>query len=73
MQTKRTRSATTLVLLLGLTASAPAATLIEGATILTAGPAGTIQGSILVDGGKITAVGPDLQAPQGATRVDARI
>lgn len=71
MQTRRTRSATTLVLLLGLTASAPAATLIEGATILTAGPTGTVQGSILIDGGKITAVGSDLQAPQGATRVDA--
>jgi len=61
-----------LVLGLALAASAAASTLIEGAVILTAGPQGTIQGSILIDEGKIVAVGPNLDAPDDATRIDAR-
>ncbi|SIN89942.1 Imidazolonepropionase [Singulisphaera sp. GP187] len=46
--------------------------LIKDATILTITPAGTIaKGSILVQNGKIAAVGPDLIAPEGLTVIDA--
>ncbi len=48
-----------------------AATVIENATILTAASSGTIEGSILISGGKIVGVGRDLEVPAGATRVDA--
>lgn len=49
-----------------------AATLIEGATILTAGPQGTIEnGSILIEDGKIVAVGADVATPADAERIDA--
>jgi imidazolonepropionase-like amidohydrolase len=45
---------------------------IVGGTILTAGPLGTIdKGTVLVSGGKIVAVGPDVKVPAGATVVDA--
>jgi imidazolonepropionase-like amidohydrolase len=46
--------------------------LLKGARILTAGPAGTIEGgSILIRDGKIAAVGKDLAAPAGAVTIDA--
>ena len=46
--------------------------LIKDATILTGAKAGTIaKGSILVRGGKIVAIGPDLVAPAGVTVIEA--
>src|SRR5688572_14928077 len=46
--------------------------LLKGARILTVGPAGTIEsGSILVRGGKIEAVGKDVEAPAGVATIDA--
>src|SRR5438270_249768 len=51
----------------------PAAVLIQGATIWTAGPQGTIQNAdLLVTVGKITAVGPALKAPAGAAVIDGK-
>lgn len=49
-----------------------AVTAITNAKIMTVGPAGTIdKGTILIKGGKITAVGADVVAPAGATVIDA--
>ncbi len=51
----------------------PAAVLIQGATVWTAGPQGTLQNAdLLVSGGKITAVGPGLKAPSGAAVIDGK-
>ncbi len=45
---------------------------IEGGTVITVGPAGTIEnGTILVSDGKIAAVGTDVAVPRGARRIDA--
>ncbi|MGZ5006106.1 MAG: amidohydrolase, partial [Chthoniobacterales bacterium] len=47
--------------------------LIQGATVWTSGPQGTLQNTdLLVSGGKITAVGPGLKAPGGAVVVDGK-
>ncbi len=47
-------------------------TAISGATVHTVGPAGTIENAtILVDGGRITAVGTNVTVPAGAVRIDA--
>ncbi len=60
-----------LLLALALAASAPAATLIRNATVITmAGP--TLENaSVLIDDGKIVAVGSDVGAPAGAEVIDA--
>jgi imidazolonepropionase-like amidohydrolase len=51
----------------------PAAVLIQGATIWTAGAQGTLQNAdLLVTGGKITSVGPGLKAPAGAATIDGK-
>jgi imidazolonepropionase-like amidohydrolase len=51
----------------------PKAVLIQGATVWTSGPQGTLQNAdLLVAGGKISAVGPGLKAPGGATVVDGK-
>ncbi len=55
-------------------AAAPAAplTAIVGATLLTASPAGRIEGgTILIRDGKIAAVGRDVQVPSGASVINA--
>jgi imidazolonepropionase-like amidohydrolase len=47
--------------------------LVQGATIWTAGPQGTLEtADLLVTGGKITSVGPGLKAPAGAATIDGR-
>ena len=47
-------------------------TAITNAKIMTVGPLGNIEkGTILIKGGKITAVGADVAVPQGATIIDA--
>ena len=47
--------------------------LIQGATIWTSGPQGTIQnGDLLVTDGKIAAVGPGLKVPAGASIIDGK-
>ncbi len=46
-------------------------TVIRNATIMTEGAKGTIKGSILVRDGKIVEVGENVQAPEGATIIDA--
>jgi imidazolonepropionase-like amidohydrolase len=49
-----------------------AVTAITNAKIMTVGPLGTIEkGTILIKGGKITAVGADVAVPQGATVIEA--
>jgi imidazolonepropionase-like amidohydrolase len=51
----------------------PHAVLIQGATIWTSGPQGTIQnGDLLVIDGKISAVGNGLKVPAGASVIDAK-
>lgn len=51
----------------------PKAVLIQGATIWTSGPQGTLQNAdLLVTAGKITAVGPGLKAPGGAATIDGK-
>jgi imidazolonepropionase-like amidohydrolase len=51
---------------------APAVLLVKNATIWTAGPLGTLAGAdLLVEGGKIAAVGKGLRTPPGAVVVDA--
>lgn len=51
----------------------PAALLVRNATIWTAGPQGTLEGAdLLVQSGRITAVGRNLAAPKGAVVYDAK-
>jgi imidazolonepropionase-like amidohydrolase len=51
----------------------PKAVLIQGATVWTSGPQGTLQNAdVLVTAGKISAVGPGLKTPGGATVVDGK-
>jgi imidazolonepropionase-like amidohydrolase len=51
----------------------PHVVLVQGATIWTSGPQGTIQnGDLLVTDGKVTAVGPGLKAPAGAAVIDGK-
>jgi imidazolonepropionase-like amidohydrolase len=51
----------------------PPVILIQGATVWTAGPQGTLQNAdVLVTAGKITAVGPGLKAPAGTAAVDGK-
>lgn len=71
------RGKTPLLLLAGLALAAIPAlaetVVITGAAIHTLGPQGTIQnGSIVIEGGKIRAVGPSVPVPAGARRIDAR-
>ena len=63
------------VMLCGLSAAlhaqGPEATVLQGATILTVSK-GTIEnGSLVIRGGKIAAVGPNLAVPKGARVIDA--
>ncbi len=51
-------------------AAAPA-TVIRNATILTAAGPAIEHGSVLLQGGKIAAIGPDVTAPAGAVVIDA--
>jgi imidazolonepropionase-like amidohydrolase len=52
--------------------SGPILVAIVGGTILTVGPAGTIEkGTVLIRDGRIAAVGRDVQVPAGATVIDA--
>ena len=52
--------------------SSPDPVLIENARIWTCGPLGVIErGAILVKNGKLAAIGRDLEAPDGVTRIDA--
>jgi imidazolonepropionase-like amidohydrolase len=51
----------------------PKSVLIQGATIWTSGPQGTLQNAdLLVTGGKISAVGPGLKAPGDAVIIDGK-
>lgn len=51
----------------------PKSVLIQGATIWTSGPQGTLQNAdLLVTGGKISAVGPGLKALGGAPVIDGK-
>jgi imidazolonepropionase-like amidohydrolase len=50
----------------------PAAVLVQGATVWTCGPGGRLEGAdLLVEHGRISAVGVDLPAPAGALVIDA--
>jgi imidazolonepropionase-like amidohydrolase len=51
----------------------PKTVLVQGATIWTSGPQGTLQNAdLLVTSGKISAVGPGLKAPGGALVIDGK-
>ncbi len=51
----------------------PKSVLIQGATIWTSGPQGTLQNAdLLVTAGKISAIGPGLKAPSGAPVIDGK-
>lgn len=50
--------------------SAPTAYVLANATIHTMTDAGTFVGSVVVEDGKVTAVGKDVTAPEGATKID---
>lgn len=51
----------------------PKTVLIQGATVWTSGPQGTLQNAdLLITGGKISAVGPGLKAPGGAPTIDGK-
>jgi len=51
----------------------PKSVLIQGATIWTSGPQGTLQNAdLLVTAGKISAVGPGLKVPDGAAIIDGK-
>jgi imidazolonepropionase-like amidohydrolase len=51
----------------------PKTVLVQGATVWTAGPQGTLQNAdLLVTNGKISAVGPGLKAPSGAPVIDGK-
>lgn len=51
----------------------PKTVLIQGATIWTVGPQGTLQNAdLLVTNGKISAIGPGLKAPSGGLVVDGK-
>jgi imidazolonepropionase-like amidohydrolase len=51
----------------------PKTVLIQGATVWTSGPQGTLQNAdLLVTAGKITSVGPGLKAPGGASVIDGK-
>lgn len=53
-------------------AAAAQTTAITGATVHTIGPQGTIEdATIIIEGGRIAAVGADIDIPAGATEVDA--
>jgi imidazolonepropionase-like amidohydrolase len=53
-------------------AAAAAVVALTGATVHTMGPAGTIAGAtVLIENGRIRAVGKDLAVPAGARRIDA--
>ena len=62
--------------LLALASALPALSetvVITGARVHTLGPRGTIENaSVLIENGRIRAVGADVQAPAGARRIDAR-
>ncbi|MBI1357667.1 MAG: amidohydrolase family protein [Acidobacteria bacterium] len=60
-----------LVLALLTAALAPAATLIQNATLVTVSHGTLEKASLLIEGGKIAALGPDVTAPAGATVIDA--
>jgi len=56
----------------GRASAQDAVTAITNAKIMTVGPLGNIEkGTILIKGGKITAVGADVAVPAGATIIDA--
>ena len=63
-----------LLALITLAGAAAAETVvITGATIHTLGPQGTIQnGTLVIEDGRIRAVGPAVPVPAGARRIDAR-
>ena len=50
----------------------PAAVVVRNATVWTQGPQGRMENAdLLVQAGKVVAVGPDLDAPRGAMEIDA--
>ena len=79
MSARRTLSALALASLAILSAraahsatTAPGAVAITGAKIVTLGPQGTIEnGTVLIEGGRIRAVGRNVAIPKGARRIDA--
>jgi len=70
-----TRSVRTIATLLAFAASVASAqtTAITGATVHTVGPAGTLEhATVVIENGRIAAVGTGIQVPAGALVIDAR-
>src|SRR5580692_1945196 len=57
--------------LIGLAPLVAEVTVIQNATIMSEGAKGTFKGTIVVENGKITAVGDNVMVPAGATVIDA--
>src|SRR3984957_19682601 len=57
--------------LIGLAPLVAEVTVIQNATIMSEGAKGTFKGTIVVENGKITAVGDNVMVPSGATVIDA--
>ena len=69
---KRTTGFLASLLLLGAVSGRAETVAIVGGTVHTMGAAGTIQGgTVLIQDGKVRAVGKDVQVPSGARRIDA--
>jgi imidazolonepropionase-like amidohydrolase len=69
----QTATLMTVLALTGATAAMPEAVAITGATIHTMGPQGTIQnGTLVIENGKIRAVGATVTLPASVRRIDAR-
>jgi imidazolonepropionase-like amidohydrolase len=49
----------------------PAALVVRNATLWTCGPQGTVSADLLIEKGKISAIGKDLHVPAGAVVIDA--
>ncbi|HKH44251.1 MAG TPA: amidohydrolase family protein [Thermoanaerobaculia bacterium] len=61
------------LLLLGTAAASAETVAIVGGTVYTVGPAGKIEGgTILLEDGKVRAVGRDVAVPDGARQIDAK-
>lgn len=73
MLERRTAAIATIMLFLaGLTATAQNTIAITGGRVLTISHGVIDSGTVLVENGKITAVGRDVKVPQGAQMIDAR-
>ncbi len=69
----RAWTAAAVIALLGMTPLGAETIAIVGATVHTMGPAGTLrEATVVIEDGRIRAVGPNVTVPSGARRIDAQ-